>query len=365
MAADPVQTFCTSSRRPETGRSLRRRGQRTAARRDAGGGTLTAPRRHSWKREGRACRRPQSCWSGRCYPAADRCGLSDPVQLPTPGRSACGGPVDGCGYCASGGGAPAPGWPRTPSPTTRASRADPRRRPPAWVANVKAVLTRRAPAAARSPMGGSRATGRRTSVSGTYFRLRSITARESPKPLRSKPRTPAIDELANITRIAEFPFARVSVAKARDAVTRTTSRKTPVTRREMMIRPRARANFFSDSCMFGLPVDRGPKAARIATAAMMKPSSELEVPVNEEYICWRTGTARSEISIGPLERAHQIISSKPEPTKKSTGTNQWLRSIHLRKRTTPPIHNREKPASEAPVRRCLDRRKSGEPCPAQ
>lgn len=42
---------------------------------------------------------------------------------------------------------------RIPSPLTRASRADRRRRPPAWVPSVKAVLTRRAPAAARSHYG--------------------------------------------------------------------------------------------------------------------------------------------------------------------------------------------------------------------
>jgi hypothetical protein len=55
-----------------------------------------------------------------------------------------------CRYCASGGGTPAPGWQAHPSPSPRASRADPCRRPPASLPNVKVVLTRRAPAGARS-----------------------------------------------------------------------------------------------------------------------------------------------------------------------------------------------------------------------
>jgi hypothetical protein len=84
-------------------------------------------------------------------PAADRHGLDDAAELPTPGRSAPRVTVsNGCGYCASGGGAPAPGWSRTRHPSARAKPRDHRRRPPAWVPSVKAVLTWRAPSAARS-----------------------------------------------------------------------------------------------------------------------------------------------------------------------------------------------------------------------
>jgi hypothetical protein len=79
-AANRVQTFCTSSRRPETGRSLRRRGQRTAAAETGScGSTLTAPRRHSWKRKVGPAEDPSGVRVEvmRIWPAADRLGLGD------------------------------------------------------------------------------------------------------------------------------------------------------------------------------------------------------------------------------------------------------------------------------------------------
>ena len=61
-------------------------------------------------------------------PAADRHGSGDAAQLLASCRRARGGPVVGCGNCASGGGTPALGWPRTPSPS---ARGKPSRTPPA------------------------------------------------------------------------------------------------------------------------------------------------------------------------------------------------------------------------------------------
>ena len=115
----------------------------------AGGGGHANARRLACRAEDQGRRDDRQVWAERGA-AADRHGLGDAAELPAPGRRRGPGRVAGCGYCASGGGAPAPGWPRTPSPSPRASRADPRRRPPAWVPSVKAVLTWRAPAAARS-----------------------------------------------------------------------------------------------------------------------------------------------------------------------------------------------------------------------
>jgi hypothetical protein len=89
----------------------------------------------------------------RLAAAADRYYLGDAAKLPAPAVDARRAEVIGHGYCTSGGSAPAPGWPRTPSPSARVSRADPGRRPPARLPSVKAVLTRRAPAGALSRRG--------------------------------------------------------------------------------------------------------------------------------------------------------------------------------------------------------------------
>jgi hypothetical protein len=105
-----------------------------------------------WREErtiaGRRNKQRSGRWEGRRQPTG--AALGGAAELPTPGPQREYRGVLGCGYCASGGGAPAPGWPRHPPPTTRASRADPRRHPPASLPSVKAVLTWRAPAAARS-----------------------------------------------------------------------------------------------------------------------------------------------------------------------------------------------------------------------
>jgi hypothetical protein len=153
-----VQTFCTSSRRPETGRSRRRPGRH--------GRPLETGR-------GRPCQRPSAGVQGarprtaeerqrrgrRKVAAVDRRGLGDAAKLPAPGRGRVPSRRGLRLLRLRRGGAPALGWPRHPPPTTRASRAHPRRRPPAWLPRVKAALTWRAPAVACSLEGGSRATG--------------------------------------------------------------------------------------------------------------------------------------------------------------------------------------------------------------
>ena len=125
-AADLVQTFCTSSRRPEAGRSLRRRGQRTAARGGCGRrhakrspATLVESAEGIGPAEGLMKVRASGIRGGRPTGTA----WATRTSWGAPGRGARTG-RSGRGLLRLRRGSPALGWLRTRHPRSGASRAD-------------------------------------------------------------------------------------------------------------------------------------------------------------------------------------------------------------------------------------------------
>jgi hypothetical protein len=115
-ALEVVQTFCTSLKRPEAGRSRRRLGARPSL-----SWRTRRPRRQpvGWRAKAdraAATTGPEVVsWSWESRPAAG--GWGPGRREPTCCARACSarpGLLRGRGYYASGGSAPAPGWLRTP-----------------------------------------------------------------------------------------------------------------------------------------------------------------------------------------------------------------------------------------------------------
>ena len=115
-----------------------------------------------------------------------------------------------------------------------------------------------------------------------FARLRSRTARVTVAPLTRRPNRLAADPPIVNRLMTGLPTFLVSVAIPIVATTKTSKRNTAVTKNNATIRSRAAAICFSRAwadAVFGV---RGPNAARIATAAMTKPSRALAVPVSDE-----------------------------------------------------------------------------------
>jgi hypothetical protein len=119
----------------------------TAAACKAGGGGHANARRLACRADNHG---PQDTPDGGNQRMAVPGGPTGAAWVHAPGRGTRVRPVVSCGYCASGGGAPAPGWLRTPSPSPRAEPSRPRRGPPAWLPTVTVRTEWRAPAGARS-----------------------------------------------------------------------------------------------------------------------------------------------------------------------------------------------------------------------
>lgn len=97
---------------------------------------------------------PQMRWTGwwavrGCRPPTDA-GLGDAAELPRVGPVMRGWPGGWLRLLRLRRGHSGSGMRASRHPRPGQSRADPRRRPPAWVPSVKAALTRRAPAVPRS-----------------------------------------------------------------------------------------------------------------------------------------------------------------------------------------------------------------------
>jgi hypothetical protein len=122
-----IQTFGTSSRRPERAAHAADQGV-TAAPSELGRGGHTNAHRLACRAE-LTGRRQSNGLVNDGHKARQPTGTANAaraaISRPRRGRSARDRLSGGCGYCTLGGGALAPGWPRIPSPSSRQSQADP------------------------------------------------------------------------------------------------------------------------------------------------------------------------------------------------------------------------------------------------